>query len=84
MVSNESVVVEGVASQTTDPATLADLLAAYRRKYGAGFPDPAENPVVTVRPRAVFGIIEREGQFTTTATRWVFTNPEPGGETIGN
>jgi hypothetical protein len=79
------VVVEGVASPTTDPATLSTLLAAYRHKYGTGFPDPAQNPVFTVRADVVFGIIEREGLFTTTATRWSFTRPgTPGGETVGN
>ena len=83
--AEESVVVEGVASPTTDPATLSTLLAAYRHKYGTGFPDPAQNPVFTVRPHVVFGIIEREGLFTTTATRWSFTRPgTPGGETVGN
>jgi PPOX class probable F420-dependent enzyme len=68
----ESVVVQGVASRVTDPAGLSTLLAAYRRKYGSGFPDPLQNPVFTVHPRVVVGVIEREEQFTTTATRWVF------------
>ena len=70
--ADESVVVQGVASRVTDPAELSALLAAYRDKYGSGFPDPLQNPVVTVHPRVVFGVIEREEQFTTTATRWVF------------
>ena len=48
------------------------LLAAYRDKYGSGFPDPVQNPVFTVHPQLVFGVIEREEQFTTTATRWAF------------
>jgi hypothetical protein len=83
--AEESVVVEGVASPTSDPATLSALMAAYRHKYGTGFPDPAHNPVFTVRPQVAFGISEREGLFTTTATRWVFTRPgAPGGETVGN
>jgi hypothetical protein len=61
-----------VASRVTDPAELSAQLAAYRRKYGSGFPDPLQNPVLTVHPRVVVGVIEREEQFTTTATRWVF------------
>jgi PPOX class probable F420-dependent enzyme len=70
--AGESVVVEGVAERITDPTTLARLLAAYTAKYGAGFPDPAANPVFTVHPRVAFGIVERDPDFTTTATRWVF------------
>jgi Pyridoxamine 5'-phosphate oxidase len=70
--ADEAVVVEGLASRVADPAELSTLLAAYRHKYGSGFPDPLQHPVFTVHPRVVFGIIEREEQFTTTATRWVF------------
>ena len=70
--ADESIVVQGVASRVTDPDELSTLLADYRRKYGSGFPDPLQNPVFTVHPRVVFGVIEREEQFTTTATRWVF------------
>ena len=79
--ATESVVVEGVAEPVTDPAALAALQAAYRAKYGEGFPDPAQNPVFTVRPGVVFGIIGREPEFTTMATRWVFPARDPGGET---
>ena len=70
--AEESVVVEGVAEPVADPAELEALLAAYTAKYGAGFPDPAANPVFTVRPRVVFGIVEREAEFATAATRWEF------------
>jgi hypothetical protein len=70
--AGEAVVVEGVAGRTTDPAILATLLAAYRQKYGSAFPEPAGNPVFTIRPRVVFGIIEHDPEFTATATRWVF------------
>jgi PPOX class probable F420-dependent enzyme len=70
--AEESVVVEGVAEPVTDPAELEALLAAYTAKYGGGFPDPVANPVFTVRPRVVFGIVEREAEFATAATRWAF------------
>jgi hypothetical protein len=66
------VVVEGVAEPVTDPAELEALLAAYTAKYGGAFPDPVANPVFTVRPRVVFGIVEREAEFATVATRWAF------------
>jgi hypothetical protein len=71
--AEESVVVEGVAERVTDRDVLANLLATYRRKYGSGFPDPVDNPVFAVRPRVVFGVIEREAEFSETATRWRFT-----------
>ena len=70
--AEESVVVEGEAERVTDPAQLETLLAAYTGKYGASFPDPAANPVFTVHPRVVFGIVERQAEFSTTATRWAF------------
>jgi PPOX class probable F420-dependent enzyme len=72
--AEESVVVEGVAERVTNGAELSRLLAAYRHKYGSGFPDPVQNPVFAVRPRVVFGIIERAAEFSTSATRWVFTS----------
>jgi Pyridoxamine 5'-phosphate oxidase len=75
--AEESVVVEGVARPVTDPATLSALLAAYRAKYGAGFPDPVHNPVFTVRPAVVFGVVEHEPEFSATATRWVFPRATP-------
>jgi hypothetical protein len=70
--ATESVVVQGVAERITDAGALASLLAAYRRKYGSGFPDPVDNPVFAVRPRTAIGIIEREAEFSRTATRWTF------------
>jgi general stress protein 26 len=70
--AEESVVVEGIAERTTGRSSLSRLLATYRRKYGSGFPDPEQNPVFTVHPRVVFGIIEHDPEFTTTATRWGF------------
>jgi hypothetical protein len=70
--ATESVVVQGVAERITDAGALASLLAAYRRKYGSGFPDPVDNPVFAVRPRTAIGIIEREAEFARTATRWTF------------
>jgi PPOX class probable F420-dependent enzyme len=76
--AEESVVVEGVAERVTDPRRLSTLLTAYRHKYAAGFPDPLQNPVFAVHPRTVFGIVEHQAQFSTTATRWVFALGGPG------
>jgi hypothetical protein len=70
----ESVVLEGVAGRVTDHAELSRLLALYRHKYGSGFPDPSQNPVLAVHPRVVFGIIEHDPEFSDNATRWVFAS----------
>ena len=63
------VVVNGVAEQ----GALAPIIEAYRAKYPELPPDPAENPIIRVRPVTVIGIDERE--FTTSPTRWRFSNP---------
>ena len=65
-------VVQGTARRVTDPAPLATLLAAYRDKYGSGFPDPLEHPVFAVQPRVAFAVVEREPLFSRSATRWRF------------
>ena len=70
--AGESVVVEGVARRVTDRGRLDELLASYQRKYGSGFPDPDSNPVFSVEPRVVFGIIEKGEDFAGRATRWRF------------
>jgi PPOX class probable F420-dependent enzyme len=75
--AGEAVVVQGTAERVTDPAGLSALLAAYRDKYGSGFPDPGEHPVFAVRPRVAFAVIEREPMFARAATRWVFGRDAP-------
>jgi len=72
--AEESIVLEGVAERVVDAEAIARLMAAYRRKYGTGFPDPEENPVFAVRPRVVFGIIEHDPEFSGSATRWRFAD----------
>jgi nitroimidazol reductase NimA-like FMN-containing flavoprotein (pyridoxamine 5'-phosphate oxidase superfamily) len=63
------VVVNGVAEE----GELARIAEAYGAKYPDLPPDPSENPIMRVRPVTVIGIDERE--FTTSPTRWRFTNP---------
>jgi Pyridoxamine 5'-phosphate oxidase len=75
--ADEAVVLEGVAERVTEPGELSRLLAVYVDKYGSGFPDPDDNPVFAVRPRVVIGLIEREPEFTTRATRWRFAPAAP-------
>lgn len=70
--AGESVVVEGTAERVVDGGRLTGIERVYAHKYGAGFPDPDENPVFAVRPKVVFGIIESDPDFTGRATRWRF------------
>lgn len=62
----EAVVVDGTASEVTDPERLARLAEAYRAKYGM---DPTElgEPLFALRPDTVFGFDEH---FERSATRW--------------
>jgi PPOX class probable F420-dependent enzyme len=64
----ESVVVRGRARRVLDPDELIRVVTVYADKYGDGVP-PGE-PVYAVRPDTVIALIEANGQFTRTATRW--------------
>jgi hypothetical protein len=68
----EPVVVEGVATPVDNVETVRRVSEAYAAKYGAAPPDVTESPLFLVRPRRVIALIEREDEFTTTATRWTF------------
>ena len=65
----EAVILEGVAELITEAAITKKLEPISRRKYGIGGGDGSE-PVYRVRPRRVFGLIEKS--FTKSATRWRF------------
>jgi len=65
----ESVVLRGRARRVVEPDELGRLLAAYAAKYG-GDGVPPDEPVYAVRPETVIALIEADGQFTRTATRW--------------
>ena len=67
---DETVIVEGTAAVLTGPVD--EVAAAYTAKYGEGV--PPGSPWSAVTPRVVFGFVERDGLFTSTATRWL---PEP-------
>ena len=66
-----TVILEGVAEKTTDPALLKQFKEAYGKKYQWNMDDFAE-PVYAVRPRVAFGFIGITGEFVGSATRWVF------------
>jgi hypothetical protein len=72
--ADEAVIVEGVAEEIIDRASLEPFYKAYKEKYDwdleqMGFD---KEPVYIVRPRVVFGI--RESDFTSSVTRWTFEN----------
>ena len=69
--ADEAVIVEGVVEVVEDEAALAPFRETYSRKYGM---DPTQIPgtIYAVRPRIVFGFIEKAEEFPTTATRWIF------------
>jgi PPOX class probable F420-dependent enzyme len=65
----EAVLVEGTAAELTDPAILEQFAHAYQQKYAWDVSGNRE-PVYVVRPRVVYGQIEKT--FTKSATRWQF------------
>jgi hypothetical protein len=68
----EAVVVEGAADLldiTRDPAFLRTYIAAYKEKYNWQM-DGSEGNFYAVRPKVVFGLLEKD--FTGAATRWQF------------
>jgi len=68
---DEAVIVEGVAVETTDMATLRRYKKLYDPKYNWDL-DLAMGPYFVVEPEVVFGFIDNPGEFTQTATRWKF------------
>ena len=67
----EAAIVEGVASEVSDPEAIKRLDEVYFAKYEWNL-DPNLGPIYRVQPKVVFGFIETGGDFTRTATRWRF------------
>ena len=65
----EAVILEGVAELVTEAAIRKNLEPISLRKYGMSGGDGSE-PLYRVRPKRVFGLIEKT--FPKTATRWTF------------
>jgi nitroimidazol reductase NimA-like FMN-containing flavoprotein (pyridoxamine 5'-phosphate oxidase superfamily) len=63
----EAVIVEGVATEVTDRAALEHIAVAYKKKYKMD-PRGMGEPIFVVRPKTVFGFIEKS--FPKSATRW--------------
>jgi nitroimidazol reductase NimA-like FMN-containing flavoprotein (pyridoxamine 5'-phosphate oxidase superfamily) len=65
----QAVIVEGTASELSDPALFERLAPIYHRKYKPWKLEQELGPVFEVRPRVIFGL--REATFKA-ATRWMF------------
>lgn len=65
----EAVIVDGAAEEVTDNAALERIAAAYKKKYKMD-PRSMGEPIFAVRPRTIFGFIEKT--FPKSATRWQF------------
>jgi len=63
----EAVIVEGPAEEVKDAGTLERIAAAYKKKYKMD-PRSMGEPIFIVRPKTVFGFVEKS--FPKTATRW--------------
>ncbi|PYX34933.1 MAG: pyridoxamine 5'-phosphate oxidase [Acidobacteria bacterium] len=63
----EAVIVEGSAEEMKDAAALERVATAYKKKYKMD-PRSMNEPIFVVRPRTVFGFIEKS--FPKSATRW--------------
>ena len=65
--AEEALIVEGLATSVEDAATLERVAAAYKKKYKMD-PRSMNEPIFIVRPKTVFGFIEK--MFPKSATRW--------------
>ncbi|MGA3087141.1 MAG: pyridoxamine 5'-phosphate oxidase family protein [Terriglobales bacterium] len=63
----EAVIVQGVAEEVREEAILVRVAATYKKKYKMD-PRSMGEPIFIVRPKTVFGFIERS--FAKSATRW--------------
>ncbi len=70
--ADEAVTLTGRARRVEGAPELSGVTEAYVVKYGEGFPDPAVNPLFTVLPESVIGIVEDD--VPNRATRWSFSS----------
>jgi general stress protein 26 len=67
--ADEAVILEGAAKKVTNKTVLKKFSGAYVKKYDFD-PSTMDEPIFVIRPRAVFGQIEKT--YAKTATRWKF------------
>ena len=71
--SGESVILEGLAEEIADKGVLQQCYETYSGKYHWEM-EANDEPFFAVRPTVVFGFIENDSLFTSTATRWIFSD----------
>ena len=67
--ADEAVILEGIANRVEDKKTLSKFAKAYYEKYKWNVSE-MNQPVFVVKPKVVFGHIEKT--YAQTATRWQF------------
>ena len=67
----DQVIVEGSAQLMNDEAMRRRFADAYQAKYDFDM-EGFNEPFYAVHPKTVFGFTTADGQFTKTATRWMF------------
>jgi nitroimidazol reductase NimA-like FMN-containing flavoprotein (pyridoxamine 5'-phosphate oxidase superfamily) len=67
----EAVIIEGQAAEVKDATALDRIATAYKKKYKMD-PRSMNEPIFALRPRTVFGLIEKS--FPKSATRWKLEN----------
>lgn len=72
----EAISIEGTAAEVTETDALEEWVSEYIAKYGAEAPDLdffGQYAFFEVTAERAFGVIEREAEFSTRATRWQFS-----------
>jgi len=72
----EAISIEGSATEVTNAAAMELWVADYITKYGAEAPDRdffSRFAFFEVIAQQAFGVMDREGEFSTRATRWRFS-----------
>ena len=67
----EAVIIEGTAQEVKNASLLDCVAVAYTKKYKMD-PRSMDEPIFEVRPRTVFGFVEKT--FPKSATRWKFSS----------
>ncbi len=69
--ASDAVILEGTAHKVRESALLRRSVDAYEKKYDWDMSE-SKDPVFAVRPRIVFGLIEKLDTVTGNPTRWLF------------
>ena len=71
--AGEAVILEGLAEELRDSNVRRQVRDAYMKKYTSDLNSFSADPVYTVRPRVVFGLVESSDKIRGNPTRWNFS-----------